>query len=285
MSNLAARLLSAAVAVPVLVFIFYYGGLPFLILIEAAIVLGVNEYYNMIEQRGLAPNRVTGLLSALALGAIAAGGRLDYMMLLLTVLMFVIMAQGLRSPDISTAITASASTLFGVLYIGLLLSHAILIRFPPDTLADPGMMGFFFIILAIGGTFLADAGAYFAGRAFGRRKLAPHISPGKTVEGALGGIAGGTAGIIAVKLFFDQWLLPEGTGMPLVHCLILGPILVCASIGGDLFESMLKRDAGVKDSGTLIPGHGGIMDRLDSILMSVPVAYYYLRLVVYRSVW
>lgn len=285
MSNLAKRLSTAAVVVPVLVYLFYRGGWAFIALIELVIVLGINEYYRMVEQKAIMPKRFLGTLAGLALGLIAVTGRLDLMALALTFLVLVILADQLRSLDRTTVIAGSSATLFGVIYIGWLLSHAILLRFPAHDTAR-GDLGFFFVVLAIAGTFLADAGAYFTGRSLGKRKLAPRISPGKTWEGAAGGVVGGTVGLMLTKLVFDWWILPEpGCGLPLYHCLALGPLLVVPSIMGDLFESMLKRDAGVKDSGALIPGHGGMMDRLDSILFALPVTYYYLRFVVYGGAW
>ncbi|HUT53231.1 MAG TPA: phosphatidate cytidylyltransferase [bacterium] len=285
MSNLAKRLISAAIIVPVLVYLFYRGGRPFIILIEVAIALGINEYYSMAEARGLLPSRGIGTIGALALGLAAASGRLDYMLLTFTLVILAVLINQLRGQDISATIAGSATTIFGVVYIGWLLSHAMLLRFP---LHSPQAIdrGLFFIVLAIAGVFLADAGAYFVGRAYGKKKLAPRISPGKTVEGLLGGIAGGTLGVVLTKLVFDWLIFPDpGTGMPLLHCLALGPLLVLPSVAGDLFESMLKRDARIKDSGSIIPGHGGIMDRLDSILFALPVTYYYLRLAVYGGLW
>ncbi len=285
MSNLAKRLLSAAIIVPVLVYLFYRGGRPFIVLIELAIAIGINEYYSMVEARGLLPSRIIGTLGALVVGLVAVTGRSDYMLLALTAVTITVLINQLRAQDISTAIAGSASTIFGVVYIGWLLSHAMLLRFPPHS--PPGLdRGLFFIVIAIAGVFLADAGAYFTGRALGRTKLAPRISPGKTVEGLVGGIVGGTVGVVLTRLVFDWLIFPDpGTGMPLVHCLALGPLLVLPSVAGDLFESMLKRDARIKDSGNLIPGHGGIMDRLDSILFALPVTYYYLSLVVYGGAW
>jgi phosphatidate cytidylyltransferase len=286
MSNTTVRILTAVVAVPILLVLFYYGGLPFVVLIEAVMFVGINEYFNMAEKRGLAVQRVMGAIAVLVLGALAATARLDLMALALTVIVLVILGNQLRNKDLSTAISGSPTPVFGVVYIGWLLAHTLLLRFPPKTLtAQHEGIGLFFIVLAIAGTFLADAGAFFIGRAFGRRKIYPLISPGKSWEGAVGGMVFGTLGLAATVLVFDHYLLPVPTGMSVWWCFLLGPILVPASIAGDFFESMLKRDCGLKDSGSIIPGHGGIMDRLDSILFAVPVVYYFLRLVVYRAVW
>lgn len=285
MSNLATRLITAAIVIPVLIYIFHCGGLAYIILIELIIFIGISEYYRLVEQRALSPRRFPGTVGALLLGVIAVTGRIDYMALFLSCLVLVILIDQLRSLDLTTAITGSATTIFGVIYMGWFLSHAILLRFP--THSPPGVdLGFFFIIMAIAGTFMADTGGYFIGRAYGKNKLSPLISPGKTKEGAVGGVIGGILGVALCKLVFDWFIFCEpGTGMPLIHCLFLGPLLVAASITGDLFESMLKRDAGIKDSGNIIPGHGGLMDRLDSILFTVPVTYYYLRFVVYGAQW
>jgi phosphatidate cytidylyltransferase len=285
MSNLVQRLLSAAVIIPILLYLFHKGGTPFIILIEVVIVIGMNEYYRMVEQKALSPDRFMGTLSAVALGAVATTGRLDYMAGAMTMLVLLLLANRLRSLDLRSAVTGMNVTIFGVIYVGWLLSHAILLRNPlnPPENID---LGLFFIVLAIAGTFGADAGAYFTGRAYGKKKLLPLVSPGKTVEGALGGIAGGTIGVIGAKLAFDWFIFPApGTGMPLVHCILLGPVLVVATIVGDLSQSMMKRDSGIKDSGNIIPGHGGILDRLDSILFAIPLTYYYLRFFVYEGIF
>src|SRR5258705_13461195 len=114
----------------------------------------------------------------------------------------------------------------------------------------------------------SDTLAFFVGHALGRRKLAPRISPGKTIEGALGGLIGGVSGALLVR-----WLgLP---GLPLAHAPLLGALVAGFGICGDLVESLLKRWAGGKDSGALLPGHGGMLDRIDSLLFGAPVLYYY----------
>jgi phosphatidate cytidylyltransferase len=278
MSNLSKRLLTAAVVIPVLVLLFYLGGFWYFALIEVAILIGMGEYYRMIEAKGLLPQRWVGIIAAFGLGLISFFGTGVYTALFLTVAVLAILSFQLTRLDLQSAITGSAATMMGVIYVGWLLSHAILLRNWPMVGGGPDI-GFFFIILVIATTFLADAGAFFTGRYLGKNKLWPRISPKKTWEGAVGGVVVGTLGTVASKLVFDAWIFE--TGMSLIHCLILGAILCVVSIFGDLSESMLKRDAGIKDSGTIIPGHGGILDRLDSLLFTIPTTYYYIKIFVY----
>lgn len=150
---------------------------------------------------------------------------------------------------------------FGVLYVALLFSHFISLRRIPD--------GNQWLLFALAIVWAGDTGAYYVGRKFGRKKLSPVISPNKTVEGALAGLAASMcAGLIFV--FFS------GLEIPVLLTLFLALLAGVAGIFGDLTESYIKRWAGVKDSGTLIPGHGGLLDRTDSVLFSVPVVYYFL---------
>jgi len=153
----------------------------------------------------------------------------------------------------------------GVLYIGWLGSHLVLLR-----QLDNGQD---WVYLAVFATFANDTSAYFVGRAIGRTKLVPRISPGKTVEGSLGAILFAALGLVllnwALGLRVDVW--------PLIPLAVLVPV---AAQLGDLAESLIKRGAGVKDAGVLVPGHGGVLDRLDSVLFVVPVVYYYARFVI-----
>jgi phosphatidate cytidylyltransferase len=150
--------------------------------------------------------------------------------------------------------------LFGLLYIPYLLGYLVLLRNHP--LGWQWIMLIMFIVMG------GDSAAYFIGCRFGRRKLYPAVSPNKSVEGAVGGIAGSIVGVIAAKMiYFSEIAIADA----LVAAVLIGAI----SQTGDLFESLLKRSCGVKDSGSIFPGHGGILDRLDSILFAAPVAYYY----------
>ena len=150
--------------------------------------------------------------------------------------------------------------LMGFLYVPLLLGHLVLLRGLPH--------GIQWILLLLVIVMAGDSGAYFVGSSYGRRKLYPVVSPNKSAEGAAGGVAGSIIGaIIARFLFFTELTMVDA----IVTALLLGIIGQL----GDLFESLLKRSFGVKDSGAIVPGHGGILDRLDSILFAAPAAFYY----------
>lgn len=162
-----------------------------------------------------------------------------------------------------TALASVSVSLFPALYIGLPITALIGVR----GLGGPPAL--FLLMLTV---MVSDTAQYYTGRAFGRRPLAPAVSPKKTIEGAIGGFVFGTALFVAAGL----WWLPS---MPLALRVALGLTLVALGIAGDLFESMLKRSAGVKDSSTLIPGHGGVLDRIDALLFAAPVYYVVLKYV------
>lgn len=164
--------------------------------------------------------------------------------------------------DLKAAAPEFALTVSGLLYVPLLLGHLVLLRDHSQ-----GIQWIFLLLVLV---MSGDTGAYYVGSAFGRHKLYPLVSPNKSIEGAAGGLAGSLLGA-----FIARWtFFPELTmGDALLTPLIIGPL----GQAGDLFESLLKRSFGVKDSGTIIPGHGGILDRLDSILFAAPALYYYAR--------
>ena len=170
----------------------------------------------------------------------------------------------LSKQDLSQSLVDVSVLIFGMLYIGFLLGHLLLIRSLPD-----GIFLVFFVILV---TWAGDTGAYYAGVSLGRTALAPRISPKKTIEG----LVGGCLLAVVIALVARAWFIPSFT---ILDALVLGVLLTAAGLMGDLSESMFKRGAGVKDSGGVIPGHGGMLDRLDSLLLTAPTYYYYVTLV------
>ncbi len=165
--------------------------------------------------------------------------------------------------DLDQALPSSAIAVMGTLYVGMLGGSLIRLRNDFSPAIGPKLV--FFLLLVV---WLGDAGAYYVGRQFGRRKLSPRISPKKTVEGLMGGIAMSIITAIVIRsTFFHEF--------PIVHAVIAGVVLSIAGVIGDLAESMWKRSAAVKDSGSLIPGHGGFLDRFDSIFFTTPILYVY----------
>lgn len=261
------RWITGAVAVPLLFAIIAYGPVwLFAALILFASLMGVHEYNQMAFGKGLAAEKTQTLVIAVVILLAAVSG--DFR-LLLAVLSFAVMAVWmlalLRSRDREPETGSVAKMVLGLFYIPLLMSHFILVRKEPE-----GVLWIFFILVL---AFSGDIAAYYVGRAVGKRKLLPRVSPGKTVEGTIALVAGSVAGC----LLFRQGFFLE---LPLLHAVVLGLVGSVAGQLGDLCESALKRAAGVKDSGTLLPGHGGILDRLDCLMFITPFVYYYQALVI-----
>lgn len=265
--ELARRVATAAVALPLLVAALFLGP-PWLIvaIIAAAVLVGMWEYVEMMAARGLPVEAVTGALGLAAVFTQVAYGWPGFTLwpaLGLVATGSVLWQEG----DFGQRVGAAAATLLGVAYLGGLGG-----AMAGLALNAPAGRGGWRLLLLMGIVMMADSAAYFAGRALGRRKLAPAISPGKTWEGAWASLFGGVLGALTVKFFG----LPE---MPVAHAVALGLVVAVVGAAGDLCESLLKRWAGVKDSGRLFPGHGGMLDRLDGLLFGAPVLYYYFGLV------
>jgi phosphatidate cytidylyltransferase len=262
------RWITGVVVVPILFAVVAYGSeAVFAALIIGASLLGMVEYNRMVFGPGPSLEKIeTIVISLLILLSAAAGD----MTVLVTILSFAVMAvlmfNLLRIRERGPNMIHAGGVILGILYIPLLMSHFILIRQTPS-----GSLWIFFILVL---AFTGDIAAYYVGRALGKRKVLPEVSPGKTIEGTVGLVAGSIVGCLLFRQFFFPFV-------PLVHVVILG--LVGSVIGqlGDLSESALKRSAGVKDSGTLLPGHGGILDRLDCLMFITPFVYYY-RVLIFR---
>ena len=258
------RVITALWGLSILILILWFGK-PWLfaLLIAAGAILGIGEFYRLISRRGIQPLKFFGFLFALLF---LANAYFDYPYtspLLAAAVILPLIWFLFRSPR-ELAFLNWAWTIAGILYVGWMLSYWVALRG-----LDQGRGWVFFALFS---TFACDTAAFFVGRAFGRHPLAPAISPGKTWEGAVGGFLASPAGasIIYTILNLAHIALPLGYGgMVLIGCLIG----VFAQLG-DLAESLLKRNVGVKDSGNLIPGHGGILDRIDSIAFTGVIAYY-----------
>ncbi len=285
-SNLRLRLITAVVLIPLICLVIAAGGLWLLATVMLITGIATYEFYQLIEAKGAVPVRGVGMAAALALPlAVYFGSEYVATLLLSAVLLGLMFAQ-LRKKQISQSLASISETFFGVFYVGWLLSHAIVLREFKSVVAGRwggevarGMdsdVGAFYLFFVIAVVIAGDAGAYFAGRAYGRRPLAPEVSPKKTIEGAYGAILGGLGVGILCKLGFDIWADDLSERLGWLAVLMLSPLLAGVGILGDLVESLLKRDAQVKDTGTLLPGTGGVLDRIDSNLLGIPVMYYLL---------
>jgi phosphatidate cytidylyltransferase len=255
---------TALLALPLLVAALFVGP-PALVagLVAAAALVGLFEFFRFVQARGLVPMRRTGFVLAAAMFVeVAFPGWFGAPIWPLCALLLLI-ATLRQGSDFDKSVSAAAATLLGAVYLGALGGTIAALT----TLAPPGG-GAWRVVLLLAIIMVSDTFAFFVGHAWGRRRLAPSVSPSKTVEGALGGLAGGVVGALAVRYLG----LPS---LPVSHAVVLGVAVAALGIVGDLDESLLKRWAGVKDSGALFPGHGGMLDRIDSLLFGAPVLYYY----------
>lgn len=273
------RLLTAAIALPIIIasivlpLYFPQTIWVFVGIAGLALAAGLFEFYSLTKKLELKADAAIGYLSAAALFvgfAFDAPAKSPDLLIatLALIVIAVFLSQAFRfERDFSKMLTGVGVTLAGVFYVVFLGGFLVAMRVGFD--GRPGLsthlLSFFFLVL-----FGSDAGAYFVGRALGRHKLAPAISPGKTVEGLIGGVIA-AAGFAALA---SWWFFPE---LPYVYSVPLACVLAIAGVCGDLCESAIKRGAGAKDAATILPGHGGFLDRLDSLLFGAPILYYFAR--------
>jgi phosphatidate cytidylyltransferase len=252
----------------------------FLLLIAFLALTGLAEFYGLIEKRGLACFKISGVIGGVLLmvgtflnlngllGTSGSPARVnDFETGFLILFVLGLCVRQLFSRRNAAGFTAIATTLLGLMYVPWLLNFIQKINF------FPGVDGKYFLLYFILITKFSDMGAYLVGSLIGRHKLIPRISPGKTWEGFGGAILVSTGASLAFVYFFGAKMV----GMNYLHAAILGVILSITAVMGDLIESTFKREAGVKDSGSLFPGIGGILDLLDSLLFNAPIMYLYLR--------
>jgi phosphatidate cytidylyltransferase len=277
------RLITAAIALPVLIasIVFPPLKLLFVALAMAAIVIALYEFWFLCRRVGAKPDVVVGYAAVAALFVVFFFNWIE--LLYLIVPLFVVAAlaaEMLRGAPFDKMVLSVGSTVLGVFYVAFLGSHLVGVRTgftnlfgnPETHLAGEAylshtlsthMLAFFFLVL-MG----SDTGAYYTGRALGRHKLAPTVSPGKTWEGA----AGGMAASLVMAALSHYWFFPE---LSLAAALALAAMMNVLGVVGDLTESALKRGANAKDAAQILPGHGGLLDRLDSLLFNAPLLYYF----------
>lgn len=268
---LLARVLSALVGVPVILGLIHLGGVAYALAAAAVLCAASLELTGALYGSGRGPLRVWGqtapaylALAIMGLLTAAAHHGADRWAGALTLSVALSLLWALRRPRPVEALSLWLPLVATVAYLGLLGGHLVLLRRLPD--------GRELTLLAVFGAFAVDTAAYMVGRTVGRRKLAPHLSPGKTWEGTLGGL-----GLGSLVIVFINWA--TGLRLSTGEIAVLAPLMAMAATLGDLCESFLKRGAGVKDASTAIPGHGGFLDRLDSVLFVVPLVYYWRLLV------
>lgn len=253
-SDVGSRILFALPLIALALFLVIEGGLVFCAGVFVIGCICLHELYGMYERAH--PIRLAGFIALAGLLVAALYG--GQSQVLLAAMVALPLLFGLTLAQRNPSVGGMALTLLGIYWIGLALAHAVLLRQLPH--------GEGIVIDVLVGTFLGDTGAYLGGRLFGRRPLAPHISPNKTVEGLAIGMACTVLSVWFAGRYQD-WL-------PGAHALVLGlGVAVFAPIG-DLFESFVKRQAGTKDTGTLLGAHGGVLDRLDAVLFTAVVGYY-----------
>jgi phosphatidate cytidylyltransferase len=259
------RVLAALPAIAFAVFIVARGGIVFTLGLIVLGILALAELYRMMYQAR--PVNLAGFLALAAMCVAAQYGDQYQVLLALVASLPVMFVLAVVRPWRENVSWGMAATVFGIVWIGLPFAHAVLLRGLPH--------GGALVVDTLIGTFIGDTAAYFGGRAWGQRQIAPRISPNKTLEGLLSGFVGGTFAFwLFAKAYQHDWF--HGT-----DALIIGACVAAIAPIGDLFESMVKRDLAVKDSGRFFGAHGGVLDRLDAVLFTIVVAYYVSRAVLF----
>lgn len=267
----ATRMLTGFIFGTIALWCIIHGGIFLLGLLLVVIFFASKEYVKILEHKGFYPSLKIILLSEIFLAAIAYFQRFDLVAVALTFCTLIafmwVLFKG-RQPYIAN----TATTILGFIYCGWFPLHLMFLR---DLHDDQFTSGLGFVVILFMSVLLTDTGCYYAGCNLGKHKLAPVVSPNKTVEGAIGGAICAIIGSVVIGCFIN--------GVHWYQSAILG--LLCTTFAqiGDLCESLIKRDAGVKDSGDTLPGHGGFLDRTDSYIFTIPVAFYFCKFFIFTN--
>lgn len=256
------RIITAVVGIAIAIFVIDYGQWLFSAAVSVLALIAWREYCSMLKNNRISCLYWPGIAGVLLLQLSAWLGNTHETVMIVFIIVFAALIKVVvKFPKYT--ISDAAFTSLGFVYVGMSFSYIIAIRF----FDFAALSGTYFLWMALIGTWASDTFAYFVGSKFGKNKLCPALSPGKTREGAFGGLIGCILSVAAFGF---------AVNFDIVHSLIIGTIIGIVAPIGDLAESALKRYSGVKDSGNILPGHGGVLDRFDSIMFSVPVVYYYI---------
>lgn len=268
----ATRMLTGLIMGTIVLLCIMAGGLYLLALLIFMLIVGSREYVKILNHKGFYPSLKVIYLTEAILTIVVYFKRFDLVAITLTICAMCsfmwVLFRG-RQPYIANV----ATTLLGMVYCGWFPLHLLFLR---DLSCDKYDSGLGFVVMMFTAILLTDIGCYYVGSKFGKHKLAPVISPNKTIEGSIGGMFFAILGAVGIGLYLDvQWYIALLAG---VMCTVFAQI-------GDLCESLIKRDAGVKDSGTSLPGHGGFLDRTDSFILTIPMMYYFCKCFIFQTEW
>jgi phosphatidate cytidylyltransferase len=278
--TLMVRVLAGVVLVPVVLSLNYLGGLAFAVFLGLVTGLGTLEFFRLGPGAGIHPSRLVGVAGSIAVCLSFYWGSLGVSGLVLTLVVLAVLMERLIRQDVGGYARAVGMTVLGLVYVGWFMGFFILLRgavglsAPLDRTGGPGA-GHWYVLFVLLVTWSYDTLAYVGGLSVGRHRLFTRISPAKTAEGTASGLAAAAAAALICKGVFAVF-------MGWAEALLVGLALGVAAQAGDLVESIVKRSTGAKDSSHLIPGHGGILDRFDSLLFTGPLFYMYLRAI---SAW
>lgn len=268
----ATRMLTGFIMGTIVMLCIMYGDISLLLMLVVLLGFGSREYVKILNHKGFYPSLKVIYLTEIILATVVYFKRFDLVAITLTICAMCsfmwVLFRG-KQPYIANV----ATTLLGMVYCGWFPLHLIFLR---DLSCPKYDSGLGFVVLMFTAILLTDVGCYYVGTKLGKHKLAPVISPNKTIEGSIGGMFFAILGAVVVGLFIDlSWYMSAIAG---VICTVFAQI-------GDLCESMLKRDAGVKDSGSSLPGHGGFLDRTDSFILTIPIMYYFCKCFIFQTDW
>lgn len=268
----ATRMLTGFIMGTIVMLCIMYGDISLLLMLVVLLGFGSREYVKILNHKGFYPSLKVIYLTEIILATVVYFKRFDLVAITLTICAMCsfmwVLFRG-KQPYIANV----ATTLLGMVYCGWFPLHLIFLR---DLSCPKYDSGLGFVVLMFTAILLTDVGCYYVGTKFGKHKLAPVISPNKTIEGSIGGMFFAILGAVVIGLFIDlSWYMSAIAG---VICTVFAQI-------GDLCESMLKRDAGVKDSGSSLPGHGGFLDRTDSFILTIPIMYYFCKCFIFQTDW